>query len=75
MSSEQLAWFFAAAPFALGIIIFVATYLAKRGETAQTVPIGQSFACASCGRRGLREHMTPRLHDGAVSWLCHRCSH
>lgn len=66
---------FAVLPIALGIIIYAILFVAKRHETApSTAPLGQTFACAGCGRRGHREHMVARQHDGAVSWLCARCA-
>jgi len=74
LSSSALSTFFASAPFALGALILLATFLAKRHETVSNVPIGQTFACANCGRRGVREHMVPQVHDGAVSWHCTHCS-
>jgi hypothetical protein len=50
-------------------------YAAKRHEVAEGgAPIGQTFACANCGRRGQREHMVPREHGGATSWYCTRCA-
>jgi len=74
VSPQVLATFFAYAPLALGIIIYAAFYIAKRNETGAHVPIGESFACANCGRRGVREHMIPETHEGAVSWYCTHCA-
>jgi hypothetical protein len=67
--------FFAWAPLVAGLLIYFILYAAKRHEaTATGVPIGQTFACANCGRRGRREHMVPHEHAGATSWYCTRCA-
>ena len=75
ISATTFDQFFAWAPLVIGIIIYAIFVVAKRHEApAGPAPIGQSFACANCGRRGHREHMVPREHDGAVSWYCAHCS-
>ena len=74
LSSELIGRFFAFAPLVLGIVIYTITYVVKRKELVVASPIGQSFACAQCGRRGAREHMLAQTHDGAVSWYCTRCA-
>jgi hypothetical protein len=74
LPSEWIAWTFAAAPFVIGAAILLVTYLMVRGQTNQTVPIGQTYACARCGRRGHREHMVPVAHEGAVLWYCAHCA-
>lgn len=75
ISGTSFDLFFAYAPLVIGFVIYVAFYVAKRRETAGgPVPIGQTFACADCGRRGNREHMIPREHMGAVSWYCAHCA-
>ena len=74
VSPEALGTFFAYAPLVLGLIIFLAFYIAKRDETGAHIPIGESFACSNCGRRGIREHMVPETHEGAVSWYCTHCA-
>jgi hypothetical protein len=67
--------FFAWAPVTVGVIIYLAFYIAKRSEVTESgPPIGQSYACANCGRRGTREHMVPQEHAGAVSWYCAHCA-
>ncbi|MBV8118007.1 MAG: hypothetical protein JOZ01_08500 [Candidatus Eremiobacteraeota bacterium] len=67
--------FFAWAPLIVGLLIYLTFYVAKRHEvTEHGVPIGQTFACANCGRRGHREHMVPHEHAGAMSWYCARCA-
>ena len=75
ISGEAFSKFFAWAPLVAGIIIYAVFYAAKRHEATETgVPIGQTFACAQCGRRARREHMVPREHAGAMSWYCSRCA-
>ncbi|HEY5425599.1 MAG TPA: hypothetical protein VIJ77_03525 [Candidatus Tumulicola sp.] len=75
ISPSAFSHFFALAPLVLGLIIYAVVYVAKRHEaTAIGVPIGQTFACANCGRRGRREHMVPQEHAGAMSWYCAHCS-
>jgi hypothetical protein len=75
ISANTFNSFFAWAPLIIGLVIYAVFFVAKRHEAANgPSPIGQSFACASCGRRGHREHMVPREHDGAVSWYCGRCA-
>ncbi|HVA33755.1 MAG TPA: hypothetical protein VNG31_06370 [Candidatus Baltobacteraceae bacterium] len=75
ISPSAFNQFFGFAPIVIGIVIYLAFYVAKRTEVSgQAVPFGQTFACAGCGRRGPREHMVPREHSGAVSWYCSRCA-
>lgn len=75
VSPEAFDHFFFWAPWIIGILIYAIFYIAKRHETAPAgVPIGQTYACANCGRRGHRDHMTPQEHDGAVSYYCSRCA-
>lgn len=76
ISPEGLSGFFAWAPLVLGIIIFVSVWAAKRheGHDDTAVPIGQTFACANCGRRSVREHMVPQTHAGAISYACAKCA-
>ncbi|MEO6912880.1 MAG: hypothetical protein ABI182_02520 [Candidatus Baltobacteraceae bacterium] len=67
--------FFAFAPWVLFVIILVVAYYATRHERAtHGVPIGKTYACANCGRRGKHEHMVPINREGAVVWYCHGCS-
>ncbi len=70
----MLSHFFGFAPEVIGVVIFVIAYLMVRNQVAVSTPIGQTFACGNCGRRGVREHMVPQAHEGAVSWYCSRCS-
>jgi hypothetical protein len=75
ISQNAFDSFFAWAPLIIGLAIYAIFFVAKRHETAPgSTPIGQTFACASCGRRGVREHMVPQEHAGAVSWYCSRCA-
>ena len=75
ISGSAFNQFFAYAPLVIGLIIYTAFYVAKRKEVAAGgVPIGQTYACAACGRRGHRDHMVPREHSGAVSWYCSHCA-
>ncbi|MDQ2991850.1 MAG: hypothetical protein M3R30_03375 [Candidatus Eremiobacteraeota bacterium] len=74
ISQETFAHFFAFAPWVVGIVIFTVAYLMVRNQVVEKAPIGQTFACATCGRRGIREHMLPQAHAGAVSWFCSRCA-
>lgn len=75
ISPGQLSGFFAWAPLVLGVVIYLVAWTAKRGEGHDvTVPMGQTFACANCGRRGVREHMVPQAHAGAISYFCAKCS-
>jgi hypothetical protein len=75
ISATTFDWFFGFAPLVIGIVIYAVFFAAKRHEVPDgPSPIGQSFACASCGRRGHREGMVPREHDGALSWYCARCA-
>ncbi|HUY11409.1 MAG TPA: hypothetical protein VMV73_04015 [Candidatus Dormibacteraeota bacterium] len=74
LSGTQLGWFMAFAPITIGLIIYLVTYATKRGEGSIVPPLGQSFACAKCGKRSVREHMVPANFEGAVAWYCNRCS-
>ena len=74
ISGQTLNSFFAWAPLVLGVGIYTVTYLAKRHETGESAPMGQTFACANCGRRAEREHMLPQAHEGAISWMCAKCA-
>lgn len=67
--------FFAFAPWVLFIVILLAVYYATRHERAANgVPIGKTYACATCGRRDKHEHMVPVSREGEVVWYCHKCS-
>jgi hypothetical protein len=75
VSGSTFDQIFAYAPLVIGVVIYLAFYVAKRHEATEGgVPIGQTYACAGCGRRGARDQMVPREHGGAVSWYCARCA-
>lgn len=75
ISASAFDVFFGSAPFVIGIVIYAIFYVAKRAEVTEPgVPIGQTYACASCGKRGVREHMVPTQHAGAMSWYCAHCA-
>jgi hypothetical protein len=68
--------FFAWAPMTAFVIVLIILYVATRRAPAQGgAPIGKTYACAQCGRRGKHEHMVPVTHEGAVVWYCSRCAH
>jgi hypothetical protein len=67
--------FFAWAPLVIGLAIYSAFYIAKRHESGPAAtPVGQTYACAGCGRRGSRDRMVPQNHGGAVGWYCTNCA-
>ena len=75
VSAQTLGNIFAWAPLLLGVAIYFAVWLAKRNEgVTEPAVLGATYACASCGRRGSREHMVPQTHEGAVSYYCNRCA-
>jgi hypothetical protein len=75
ISSHAFDSFFAWAPWVIGAAIYFTFYLAKRHENAAVLPsVGQTFACAVCGRRGARDQMVPQDHGGAVGWRCMHCA-
>lgn len=76
MSSEIITDVFAWAPLTAFVIVMIILYVAKhRAPSAAGGPLGKTYACAQCGRRGNHEHMIPVTHEGAVVWYCARCSH
>lgn len=75
VSMQSLHGFFAFAPLVLGLLIYAVAFVAKRNEGNDvSSPLATTFACANCGRRAEREHMVPQNHEGAISWLCAKCS-
>ena len=75
ISSHTFDSFFAWAPWIVGAAIYFAFYVAKRHETAPSASsIGQTYACAVCGRRGSRDQMVPQYHAGAVGYECAQCA-
>ncbi|HET6894690.1 MAG TPA: hypothetical protein VFH72_04825 [Candidatus Baltobacteraceae bacterium] len=67
---------FAWAPLTAFVVVMIILYTATRRVPLHVrSPLGKTFACAKCGRRGSREHMVPVTHAGAVVWYCGRCAH
>ena len=75
LNSDAVHYFFSIAPWVVFIAIIIATYVTARNASHSHVPIGKTYACAQCGRRGKHEHMVPVSREGAVVWYCGRCSH
>ncbi len=75
MTGEIITLFFAWAPLTVLIVIVVVAYYTLRQPAPAQGAFGKTYSCASCGRRGNREHMVPVTHEGAVVWYCARCSH
>jgi len=71
---DKINLYFAIAPFLIFAAIIVITYAATRHEAPKAVPVGQSFSCVKCARRGNREHMLPVREEGVIAWYCPRCS-
>ncbi len=74
ISSQVITKFFAWAPLTVIVVILVVAYVLTRGEKQLAAPIGKTYSCARCGRRGVREHMVPVTVEGAVVWYCGRCA-
>lgn len=75
-TSELISKVFAWAPLTAFVIVMIILYTATRRVAAHHgPPIGRTYACAQCGRRGSQEHMVPVTHEGAVVWYCGRCAH
>ncbi len=75
LSADTIRNIFAWAPLILGTLVYVVVWRAKRAEVGGPgAPYGQSFACATCGRRSSKEHMVPQAHAGAVSYVCAKCA-
>lgn len=73
--NDAFGYVFAFAPLVLGALVYAVTWAAKRSETGGTAaPIGQTYACANCGKRSVKEHMVPQAHAGAVSYFCSNCA-
>lgn len=75
MNPDIINLVFAWAPLTAFVIVMVILYRATRRAPAQRAPMGKTYACAQCGRRGAHEHMVPVTHEGAVVWYCGRCAH
>ena len=75
-TSELISEVFAWAPLTAFVIVMIILYTATRRVPAHHgPPLGTTYACAQCGRRGSHEHMVPVTHEGAVVWYCGRCAH
>lgn len=67
---------FAWLPMFSFVVVLAILYVAKHREPVPGgVPLGKTYACAQCGRRGNHEHMVPVTHEGAVVWYCSHCAH
>jgi hypothetical protein len=75
LTPDAVNYFFSIAPWVIFIALIVATYLTARNAARSHAPIGKTYACAQCGRRGKHEHMVPMSREGAVVWYCARCAH
>ncbi|HEY8298146.1 MAG TPA: hypothetical protein VIG32_09010 [Candidatus Baltobacteraceae bacterium] len=77
LSPETVDHFFASIVWIALIVIVIAAYIGTRGSGAGKAPIGRTYACANCGRRGNHEHMVPVNAGGSVVWYCakHSGSH
>jgi hypothetical protein len=73
MADQWLHYFFGYAPWVIGTVIVLVAYFSTR-TTPVHAPVGQTFACAKCGRRGGREQMVPVAQEGAMSWCCPSCA-
>jgi hypothetical protein len=75
VSSNTFDTFFAWAPWVIGIVIYLAFYIAKRHEKSEQVAGGQTtYSCAACGRRGSLDQMVPQQHAGATGYYCANCA-
>ena len=75
ISSHAFDSFFAWAPWVVGAAIYFSFYIAKRHESSsKPASVGQTYACAVCGRRGPRDQMVPQDHGGAIGWQCAHCA-
>lgn len=72
LQPEVVDHFFAWAPWVVFAVILAVVYSMTRGQRHVQVPIGQTHACAACGRRENHEHMVPVTREGAVLWYCER---
>lgn len=74
MGDLWLQYAFGYAPWLIfGTIVLIA-YLATRGQKKAPEKVGQTFACARCGRRGTQGQMVTVSHEGAVAWYCPGCA-
>jgi len=76
MNGDTVNWVFAVAPLCAFVAVLLVLYRATHAAAPrERVPLGKTYACAQCGRRGKHEHMVPVTHEGAVVWYCARCAH
>lgn len=76
MTSDIITQVFAWMPLFAFIVVLTILYAATRHRPVHSAtPMGKTYACAQCGRRGKHEHMVPVSHEGAVVWYCARCAH
>lgn len=74
MTGQIVNEFFGWAPLAAFIVLLIVLYYATKGQSAIHSPMGKTYACAGCGRRGKHAQMVPATHEGAIIWRCGRCS-
>ncbi|HEY8314728.1 MAG TPA: hypothetical protein VIG51_11240 [Candidatus Baltobacteraceae bacterium] len=77
VSPDAINHFFASIVWIGLIAILIVLYVATRTAGAHKAPIGKTYSCAVCGRRGGHEHMVPVNQGGSVVWYCskHAASH
>lgn len=75
MGDTWLQYGFGYAPWVIFALIVLVAYVATRGTSKQPAKVGQTYACARCGRRGTQDQMMTVDHDGAVTWYCRDCAH
>ena len=77
VSPDTVNHFFAYTPWVVFLAILLVVYYATRSVGSSKTPIGKTYACADCGRRGNHEHMVPVNQGGSVVWYCskHAGSH
>ena len=74
MGDLWLQYGFGYAPWLIFAVILLVAYLATRGQEKKPEPVGRTFACARCGRRGAAAGMTTVTHEGAETWYCRECA-
>ncbi|HEV2262039.1 MAG TPA: hypothetical protein VGR69_07135 [Candidatus Rubrimentiphilum sp.] len=74
ISTQAIDEFFAWAPITTFVAIVVVAYFMTRTEALPSAPIGKTYSCARCGRRGAREQMVSVSKEGAVLWYCGHCA-
>lgn len=74
MGDTWLQYAFGYAPWVIFALIVLVAFVATRGGAKQPAKVGQTFACARCGRRGAAEQMVTVSHEGADTWYCSQCA-